>query len=209
MDLFNTDAGTYDFKNVKVFPRQVILGNVPSKSNAYKIIKLPGKKAPVDCPDCGGYKTVPKCKTCEGMGIVYLATKEILSLGKTSKLQKYEKAFALQCTKYRNLMIDGSLRLCIDVYFERLSSDIDGCLKIVQDCLQTNKAIVNDNRIDSLRVDKHKDKKNPRIEFHIEIIGPSKIKSKPKKLATRSRAPKKPVAKATPTIKKPDESNIF
>lgn len=168
-----------------VHPRQVILGKVPAKSNCYKIIKLKGKAAPVDCPDCGGFKCVPKCKTCEGMGVVYLGTGEHYSLGKTSVLQKYEKNFAYQCMTYRNLRLDGSLRLCMDVYFERLGSDIDNSLKIVLDCLASPKvgvnAIVNDNRVDSLHIDKHKDKDNPRIEFHIEVLGKSAIKGKPTK----------------------------
>jgi Holliday junction resolvase RusA-like endonuclease/predicted RNA-binding Zn-ribbon protein involved in translation (DUF1610 family) len=180
--IFN-DVGEYDFKPI-IYPRQIILGKVPAKSNCYKIIKLPGKPAPVDCPDCGGFKTVPKCKTCEGMGIVYLGTGEHYSLGKTTVLQKYEKSFAYQCMKYRNKMIDGEITLHMDVYFETKASDLDNSLKIVLDCLASPKvgvkAIVNDNRIEHLDIHKHKDKLNPRIEFHLSVMPAPMKKTKAK-----------------------------
>lgn len=188
MELFNQDVGEYNFagKKPEIFPRQVIAGKVPAKSNCYRITKIPGKAEPVDCPDCDGSNDVrgPKCKTCGGAGVVQLKGGEHYTLVKRKELLHYEKAFAWQCTKYRNLRIDGSLRFCMDVYFERLGSDIDNSLKIVLDCLASPKigvnGIVNDNRVDELQIRKFKDKDNPRIEFHIERLGPSQIKSSTK-----------------------------
>lgn len=89
------------------------------------------------------------------------------SLGKTASLKKYENDFFIQCNKYRNKNIDGYFELYLDVYFQSQRSDLDGCFKIILDCLQKVKAIKNDNKCIKIEANKYLDKSNPRIEFKI------------------------------------------
>lgn len=121
--------------------KQVIFGTPPSKSNAYKIITLPGKKG------------IPK-----------------YSLGKTPSLVRYERDFYLQCNKYRDANIEWHFELIVDVFYPNQRSDLDNSLKIILDCLQKVKAIKNDNRCTKIIINKYLDKINPRIEFLINKI---------------------------------------
>lgn len=115
---------------------QVILGNVPSKANSYRII------------------------TIKGHG----------SLAKTPAMRKYEQSFFMQCGRYRDRMITGYFKLELDVYFPTMRQDLDNSLKIVLDCLQSCKAIKNDNRCVEIHTRKFIDKKEPRIEFTITPV---------------------------------------
>ena len=115
---------------------QVILGNPPSKSNCYMIVKF-GNKA---------------------------------SLAKTTALKQYEKDFFIQCGEYRNENIEGYFEFYVKVFFKSQRSDLDNSLKCILDCLQTCKAIKNDNKCVKIIAEKYLDKTNPRIEFELVQI---------------------------------------
>ena len=87
------------------------------------------------------------------------------SLAKTPAMKKYEQSFYMQCGKYRGMMLEGYFRLDLDVYFPTMSHDLDNSLKVILDCLQSCKAIKNDNRCVAINARKCIDKNNPRIEF--------------------------------------------
>lgn len=122
------------------YPTQVIHGQVPSKSNCYKIITLKSK---------------------DGL-------KSHGSLAKTPALKQYENNFFIQCNKYRNANIQGYFEFEMDVYYPNQKSDLDNSCKIVLDCLQKVNAFPNDNKLTRLIVNKFLDKANPRIEFVIK-----------------------------------------
>lgn len=119
---------------------QVIYGNIPSKSNCYKIITFKSKDP----------------------------NKSHASLAKTKALSQYEKDFYIQCNKYRNAAIDEYFTLELDVYYPSQRSDLDNCLKVLLDCLQKVNAIKNDNKCVRIVANKFLDAKNPRVEFVIK-----------------------------------------
>jgi Holliday junction resolvase RusA-like endonuclease len=122
---------------------QVIYGSVPSKSNCYKIITLPGR---------GG--------------------KNHGSLAKTDAMKTFEKNFYLQCGAYRNKNVQGFFELYVDVYFQSNQPDLDNSLKGLLDCLQTCKAIKNDRNCVKIVANKFIDKNSPRLEFTlVEVKG--------------------------------------
>lgn len=141
--IFNSEPGVFQSLPVpKTIPskhKQVILGNPPAKSNCYIIIILKNKDK----------------------------TKQHASLAKATELKQYERGFALQCMAYRNAMIDEPFKIEVDVYFKQQRSDLDNSLKVILDCLQTARAITNDNLCDGIIANKFVDKFNPRIEFTI------------------------------------------
>jgi Holliday junction resolvase RusA-like endonuclease len=122
--------------------KQVILGNVPSKSNCYRIITFRSK----DETKKQGHA----------------------SLAKTPELKKYENDFYLQAHRFRNLNIDDLFEIEIDVYYPTQRSDLDNSLKVVLDCLQVINAIKNDNKCTRIIANKFLDKARPRIEFIIK-----------------------------------------
>lgn len=91
------------------------------------------------------------------------------SLGKTKVLKEYEQKFYLQCS-LRNANILGLFKITLDVYFASNRKDLDGCFKILLDCLQGCKAIKNDRQCVEIVARKLIDKENPRVEFTIEEI---------------------------------------
>ena len=91
------------------------------------------------------------------------------SLGKTKALKDYEQKFYLQCS-LRNANIQGFFKISVDVYFGSNRKDLDGCFKILLDCLQGCKAIKNDRQCVEIVARKLIDKENPRVEFTIEEI---------------------------------------
>jgi len=127
--------------NIDFLPKQIILGNVPSKSNCYKIITFKSKD-----PEKAGHA----------------------SLGKTPALIQYEKDFFIQCNRYRSLGLDEYFEFYMAVYYPSQRSDLDNSLKVVLDCLQKVGAIRNDNKCTRIVVDKFLDKNNPRVEFVIK-----------------------------------------
>lgn len=94
----------------------------------------------------------------------------IYSLGKTPALKKYEKDFYIQCNVYRDKEIDGYFEFYMDVYYPNQRSDLDNSAKVVLDCLQKSKAIINDNKCVKLVLRKFLDKEKPRIEFVIKKV---------------------------------------
>ncbi len=88
-------------------------------------------------------------------------------LFKTKALAEYEKAFYLQCNKYRNRNITGLFEFHVQVFYPANRADLDNSLKVVMDCLQEVKAIENDNKCVKIIAEKFIDKKDPRIEFTI------------------------------------------
>lgn len=128
------------FTPQKQIIKQVILGTIPSKSNSYRIITFKSKDK----------------------------SKEHASLAKTTALRKYEEAFFMQCGKYRNYNIDELFTIEVDVYYPSQRSDLDGCFKILMDCLQKIGAIKNDNKCTRIVANKFIDKDNPRIEFTLK-----------------------------------------
>ena len=89
------------------------------------------------------------------------------SLAKQAVLRAYEKSFYLQCNLYRNKMIKGLFELRLRVYYENQRPDLDNSMKILLDCLQECKAIVNDRNCVKITAEKFIDKDNPRIEFEL------------------------------------------
>lgn len=140
-EFIHTNKEKTIFNGFLVGHKQVILGNVPSKSNCYKIITFRSKD-----PEKPSHA----------------------SLGKTSALLKYEKDFFIQANQYRNLNIDEYFTFEIDVYYPSQRSDLDNSLKVVLDCLQKIGAIKNDNKCTQIIANKFLDKNNPRIEFIIK-----------------------------------------
>lgn len=116
------------------YPKQIIYGQPPSKSNSYRII------------------------TIHGHG----------SLAKTTATKKYEESFFMQCS-LRNANIDKRFKLTMDVFFSSDRPDIDNSVKVILDMLQSSKVIKNDRLCSELHVRKLIDKKNPRIEFVINV----------------------------------------
>lgn len=92
---------------------------------------------------------------------------------KNEKIRNYERMFANQCIKYRGKRIDGPFRLHITVYESSNAYDLDNCLKTVLDCLQYAGAITNDNLCVGINATKKIDRRNPRVEYGLEVLEPS------------------------------------
>lgn len=91
------------------------------------------------------------------------------SLAKTNGMKEYEKNFYKQCS-LRDRNIKGFFKIDVDVYFKSNQPDIDNSLKVIMDCLQSCKAILNDRQCVEIHARKLIDKINPRIEFVIEEV---------------------------------------
>ena len=91
------------------------------------------------------------------------------SLAKQNVLKEYEKNFYMQCG-LRNAKIKGFFKLVVDVYHENMRPDLDNSFKVLLDCLQGCKAILNDRQCVEIQARKLVDKNNPRVEFVIEEI---------------------------------------
>lgn len=74
----------------------------------------------------------------------------------------------MQCS-LRNANIDKRFKLTMDVFFSSDRPDIDNSVKVILDMLQSSKVIKNDRLCSELHVRKLIDKKNPRIEFVINV----------------------------------------
>lgn len=96
--------------------------------------------------------------------------KDRAGLAKTQALKSYEQSFILQCNKYRDKNIEGLFEFVVDVFYPSNRADLDNALKIILDCLQTVKAIKNDNKCIRIEANKFVDKINPRIEFEIKEV---------------------------------------
>lgn len=116
--------------------KQIIYGQVPSKSNSYRAITVDG----------------------------------ITKLVKTKQVTQYEKSFYLQCNLYRNVEICNYFEFYADIFFQSNRSDLDGCTKVLLDCLQKVNAIKNDNKCVKIYLRKFIDKVKPRVEFIIKEV---------------------------------------
>ncbi len=87
---------------------------------------------------------------------------------KTKALTEYEKNFFIQC-KNRGKKIEGYFELEMKVFYPNQRADLDNSLKVVLDCLQSSKVILNDNKCTKILVEKYLDKANPRVELEIKM----------------------------------------
>jgi Holliday junction resolvase RusA-like endonuclease len=150
--------------------RQIIHGNIPSKSNCYKIITIPTKKEALMFNAADAELMVEWAQQGEWLKLRQMlgdSKKGHASLAKTPVLKQYEKDFFIQCGEYRDKMLDGYFTLEVDVYYPNQRADLDNSLKILLDCLQLVRAIPNDNKCTEIHARKFLDKESPRIEFKI------------------------------------------
>lgn len=91
------------------------------------------------------------------------------TLVKTKAVKDYENAFYLQCP-YRNTNIQGWFKIEIRCFFASNRKDLDGCFKVILDCLQSCKVIKNDRQCTEIHAYKFVDKSNPRVELTITEI---------------------------------------
>lgn len=141
LSIFDKEPIDLSIVESRLFPtRQTIIGNIPAKSNSYRIIILKNKDK----------------------------SKQHGSLAKTQELKQYEIDFAIQCNLYKNKNIDYTFEIEVDVYFKQNRSDLDNSLKCLLDCLQQCHAIKNDNLCMRIVANKYLDPINPRVEFTIK-----------------------------------------
>lgn len=119
----------------------IIRGQIPSKSNCYKIVT----------------HTDPRTKKVHS------------SLAKQDVLKKYEQNFYIQCPE-RGRMVEGYFKLKAKVYYNSNRPDLDNSLKILLDCLQMTKTIKNDRQCVCIEVEKFIDKKEPRVEYEVTPV---------------------------------------
>jgi Holliday junction resolvase RusA-like endonuclease len=112
------------------------------------------------------YGTIPS--KSNGYRIIKIGT--IYSLGKTTALKKYEKDFYIQANVYRDKNIEGYFEFYADVFYPNQRSDLDGCTKVLLDCLQKINAVKNDNRCTKIVLRKFVDKEKPRVEFILKEV---------------------------------------
>lgn len=92
------------------------------------------------------------------------------SLAKTPALKQYEKDFFIQCGAYRDKNIEGYFEFYVKIFYQSQRQDLDNAMKVILDCLQSCKAIKNDNKCVKIVAEKFLDKSNPRIEFEIKEV---------------------------------------
>ncbi len=88
---------------------------------------------------------------------------------KTALCRRFESQFSVDMdNKYKGIKYNGIFEVQIKVYFSSYASDIDGCTKILLDCLQKYDVIKNDNKCIRIRdFEKYVDRKNPRVEMKL------------------------------------------
>lgn len=91
------------------------------------------------------------------------------TLFKTSALSTYEKNFYIQC-RNRNAAFSGYFEMELKVFYPNQRADLDNSLKIILDCLQKCKVILNDNKCVKIVAEKYLDKEKPRVEFTITKV---------------------------------------
>lgn len=88
---------------------------------------------------------------------------------KTKSIERVRTELYKQCS-LRDKKIGGFFKIDVDVYFGNNRKDLDGSFKILLDCLQSCKAIINDRQCVEIHARKLIDKINPRVEFVIEEV---------------------------------------
>ena len=88
-------------------------------------------------------------------------------LVKTALCRRFESQFSVDMdNKFKGIKHNKIFELQIIVYFSSYASDIDGCSKILLDCLGMYDVIKNDNKcIRISKYEKYVDRKNPRVEM--------------------------------------------
>lgn len=85
---------------------------------------------------------------------------------KSADVHRYENDFAIQSGPLHSLNIK-----CFDLYarvfYPDKRQDLDGCTKVVLDCLQQVGAIQNDRYCQEIHLTRHIDKEKPRIELKL------------------------------------------
>ena len=90
---------------------------------------------------------------------------------KSDKMRNYERSFARQCRLYRD--ISKPFILHAVVYESTWAFDLDNALKGTLDCLQSARAITNDNLCIAINARKTIDGQNPRLMYAIEETEPT------------------------------------
>ena len=93
---------------------------------------------------------------------------------KDEAIRRYERTFLQQCRIYRDKRISCRFRLFARVFHSSIRYDLDNSLKSILDCLQMVEAITDDKLCYEIRAEKHVDKRNPRVEYAIEVINEQK-----------------------------------
>ena len=92
---------------------------------------------------------------------------------KSDKMRNYEHSFAQQCRLYRDRLISKPFILHAVVYESTWAFDLDNALKGTLDCLQSARAITNDNLCIAINARKAIDGQNPRLMYAIEETEPT------------------------------------
>lgn len=123
-----------------------IEGVVPSKSNSYQIVTIPGKGG------APGHSSLKKAKA----------------------LVDYERSFCRQIARGDKIMATGPLTARLKIYYETERADLDNAFKAVFDCLQPPRdekgargVIVNDRQIRKIIAERFKDPRRPRAEISL------------------------------------------
>lgn len=98
------------------------------------------------------------------------------SLGKTQSLKAYEKSFYLQCP-CRGVNITDFFTIDLDVFYANNRKDLDGCFKIILDCLQMCQVIKNDRECVEIHARKMLDATNPRVEITIRTVAGIEVRN--------------------------------
>lgn len=120
----------------------VILGQVPSKSNCYKVITFHGH---------GSLCKQDKLKRYE----------------KESYWQCPHRGEEALPGKKPKPLITGQFRIDVDIFYKSMRSDLDNGFKVILDCLQRTLTIKNDDQCTEIRARKFVDKNNPRAKITI------------------------------------------
>lgn len=115
-------------------------GQVPSKSNCYKIITI------------AGHASLAKTNAVKEFEKIFFLQCPFRSIKKTEPLVK------------------GYFAADIKVFYENMRPDVDNAAKVLLDCMQTCGLIKNDRNCVDLHIKKFVDKTNPRIEILVEDI---------------------------------------
>ena len=128
---------------------ETIYGDVPSKSNCYRIIKR------------GNHASLRKADE--------LYTYEASFYRQCVKYRDKMVAFR-DVGKRKEVLKQCPFGFEVDVYYSADRKDLDNSFKVVLDCLQKVRAVKNDNKCYEIIARKHIDTDNPRIEFKLYAL---------------------------------------
>lgn len=97
-------------------------------------------------------------------------------LVKSDRVYAYEHAFMQQCSQYANRLLLGRFRLIVTIYDDTENGSTANALRIVLNCLQSVKAVADQNKCTELVARKIVDVRHPRVEFALqEVTEPMEI----------------------------------